>query len=353
MMACKTFAPEGLLGRPGSLLLLIAALAAGCGDTAEDDAADDSGSESGDGAVVGGADGSGVARLFFLDITGNRVLSIDPDGSNEHVLLSRAGTLPDGIALDVARGHIYWTNMGAPASEDGSIKRCDFDGGNVEVIVESGGTYTPKQLKLEPQEGKLYWSDREGMRVMRANLDGSELETLVTLGEGDGDRGDLANHAVGMAVDLAGGMVYWSQKGPDNGMVGSIRRAPILLAEGEAHDTRTDVEILFDKLPEPIDLDLDVEAGMLYWTDRGDDTVNRAPMEPSGEDADARTDREILVTGVSEAIGLSLDLWDRRMYYTELSTGKIGSARMDGSDAHVIADTTGGLTGIVHTRVPD
>ena len=37
---------------------------------------------------------------------------------------------------------------------------------------------------------QLYWSDREGMRVMRANLDGSEIETLVDTSLGDsGDSG--------------------------------------------------------------------------------------------------------------------------------------------------------------------
>ena len=38
-----------------------------------------------------------------------------------------------------------------------------------------------------------------------------------------------------------------------------------------------------EALPEPIDLDLDIAARMMYWTDRGDpprgNTVNRAPME--------------------------------------------------------------------------
>ena len=42
-----------------------------------------------------------------------------------------------------------------------------------------GGSFTPKQFQMEKRSGKLYWSDREGMRVMRANLDGSEIKTLL------------------------------------------------------------------------------------------------------------------------------------------------------------------------------
>jgi hypothetical protein len=33
---------------------------------------------------------------------------------------------------------------------------------------------------------------------------------------------------------------------------------------------RTDIEVLFDGLPEPIDLELDLKNRVLYWTDRGD-----------------------------------------------------------------------------------
>jgi hypothetical protein len=53
------------------------------------------------------------------------------------------------------------------------------------TIVPPGGTFTPKQLQIEKRTGKLYWCDREGMRVMRANLDGSNIETLVDTSEGD------------------------------------------------------------------------------------------------------------------------------------------------------------------------
>ena len=83
------------------------------------------------------------------------------------------------MVLDVAAGHIYWTNMGDPNKNDGSIMRSDLNGKNMITIVPPGGAFTPKQLQLEKRSRKLYWSDREGMRVMRANLDGSEIETLV------------------------------------------------------------------------------------------------------------------------------------------------------------------------------
>jgi hypothetical protein len=111
-------------------------------------------------------------RLFFLDLAAGRVLSSNPDGSDLKTIVSEGRKLPDGIVVDVAAGHIYWTNMGNPIANDGSIDRADLDGHNITNIVAPGGIFTPKQLQLDRKNRKLYWSDREGMRVMRANLDG-------------------------------------------------------------------------------------------------------------------------------------------------------------------------------------
>jgi hypothetical protein len=65
--------------------------------------------------------------------------------------------------VDVEAGHIYWTNMGHPKDNNGSIERADLDGQNRTTIVPAGGTFTPKQLHLEKKSGKLYWCDREGI----------------------------------------------------------------------------------------------------------------------------------------------------------------------------------------------
>src|SRR5437763_16898615 len=106
-----------------------------------------------------------LGRLFVLDASANRIVTVNPDGSNRKVIVTEC-RLPDGIAVDVERGHIYWTNMGFPNRNDGSIERADLDGRNRTTIVPQGGTLTPKQLQLDKRNGKLYWSDREGMRVM-------------------------------------------------------------------------------------------------------------------------------------------------------------------------------------------
>src|SRR5713101_7077541 len=226
--------------------------------------------------------GKAVSRLFFLDASGGRVVSVNPDGSDRKVIISGC-RIPDGVVVDSEAGHIYWTNMGVPSQNDGSIERADLDGHNRKTIVPQRATFTPKQLHLDKKNGKLYWSDREGMRVMRSNLDGSDIETLVQTGQGEVDRRDQTRWCVGITVDPERGHVYWTQKGPDNGERGRVCRASLDVPRGEKAADRSDIEVLFDGLPEPIDLELDLEHRILYWTDRGDpprgNTVNRASIE--------------------------------------------------------------------------
>jgi sugar lactone lactonase YvrE len=138
------------------------------------------------------------------------------DGSDRKTIVADCH-LPDGIVVDAEAGHIYWTNMGVPNLDDGSIERADLDGGNRRVIVPQGITHTPKQIHLDKRAGKLYWCDREGMRVMRADLDGSHVETLVETGRGDKDVRDQTRWCVGITIDPKLGKIYWTQKGPTKG----------------------------------------------------------------------------------------------------------------------------------------
>ena len=208
-------------------------------------------------------------------------------------------------------------------------------------------------MKLDVAGGKMYWSDREGMRVMRADLDGSNVEALVTTGQTDADRMDESRWCVGIALDLAGGYFYWSQKGPSNGHVGTLRRAHLAMPAGQTSVTRTDIEVLYDKLPEPIDIDLDLGAGFIYWTDLADNTVSRAPIQiPAGATAATRTDRQILVNNVATAIGVALDLARGKVYYTSGANGALGRVNLDGTQNESLIPMAGNLTGIALGELP-
>src|SRR6266516_1049006 len=270
---------------------------------------------------------AGTGRLFFLEASGGRIHSANADGSDRKVILS-GGRVPDGVVVDVEAGHIYWTNMG------------------------EGETFTPKQLHLDKKSGKLYWCDREGMRVMRANLDGSNIETLVDTSKSDARPGaDLTKWCVGITVDPDRGQIYWTQKGPDDAGKGRIFRAKIDIPKGETAVNRTDIEQLFDGLPEPIDLELDLKNRFIYWTDRGDpprgNTVNRASLDA---DFTKHPTPDILLTHLMEGIGIALDFKSDRMFLTDLA-GTIYSAKLDGTEKKPLLVAQGNLTGIAYAEI--
>ena len=287
-----------------------------------------------------------TGRLFVLDLSGARVFTLNADGSDAKTIVT-GGRHPDGIVVDAEAGHIYWTNMGVPNLNDGSIERADLDGRNRKTIIPEGGTFTPKQLHLEKRSGKLYWSDREGMRVMRANLDGSQIETLVQTGSSAADRSNQENWCVGIAVDPDRGHIYWTQKGGDDANRGRILRANLEIPEGQTAANRGDITVLFDGLPEPIDLELDLTSRVLYWTDRGDpprgNTVNRSPI-------DGPPNQEIVLNHLMEGIGIALDVRNQRMFVTDLG-GSIYSAGFNGSNERVLLYAQGNLSGIAYSEI--
>ena len=289
-----------------------------------------------------------IPRLFVLEINAGKIHVMNTDGSDRETIVTGCH-LPDGIVVDAEAGHIYWTNMGVPSLNDGSVERADLDGKKRKVIVPVGGTHTPKQIILDKKAGKLYWCDREGMRVMRCNLDGSRLETLIETGRGDADRSDPTKWCVGLSIDRKQGKIYWSQKGPDNAGRGRISRANLEIPAGQTPANRSDIEVFFDALPEPIDLELDHESRVMYWTDRGDpprgNTVNRASID------NKPAEPEIVVTHLMEGIGIALDVPGDRMFVTDFA-GSIYSARLDGSDERNFLYAQGNLTGIAYAEIP-
>jgi hypothetical protein len=287
-----------------------------------------------------------TGRLFVIEISAGRIHVMNPDGSDKKTIVTNCN-MPDGIVVDTEARHIYWTNMGVPNLNDGWIGRADLDGGNRKIIIPPGVTHTPKQIHLDKKSGKLYWCDREGMRVMRANLDGSHVETLVETGRGDNDRRDETRWCVGITIDPKFSKIYWTQKGPTKGGLGRVYRANIDIPRGESPTNRSDIELLFDRLPEPVDLELDLESRVLYWTDRGDpprgNTVNRATI-------DKKATPEVLITHLMEGIGIALDVPGNRMFVTDLA-GSVYSADLDGKNERNFLYAQGNLTGIAYAEI--
>jgi len=284
--------------------------------------------------------GETVPTIYWLDINSNRVMRSQNFAPGE-VIVMRTGTAPDGVAIDVAGGKLYWTNMGSLlGTGGGSLQRSNLDGSSVETIVMPGVSTTPKQMQVDLVNKHVYWSDREGAKVWRAGFDGSNPTAIVS------EHG--LRECVGIALDVPNGKFYFTDR-----MGKKILRANIELPAGQTGANRMDVEELFVLTgnASPIDLDIDHEAKKLYWTDRQLGTVTRSNLDlPAGQTAMNRTDAETLVRGLTEPIGMSLDVKNNKMYFTELG-GEVSEASLDGSGQKVLFRSAS-ATGVVIAHVP-
>lgn len=278
-----------------------------------------------------------------------RIMKCSSDGQNMQTIVHGLHSMPDSLAIDVENHHIYYTNAGWASLNNGFISRVDMDGQNNTIVIPQGITWTPKQLALDltviPQ--KLYWSDRDGMRILRSNLDGTQIEILFQAGDGEEDRANPRNWCVGLAVDTQRRVMYWTQSGPERGYQGRLLRARLDLIPGENAFNRMDVQVLLDNLPEPIQLYLRIGTNTLYMTDRGDPRFGSTITEVRMGKRPLR--KVIRIRRRHEAIAMTMDDQDGKIYFTDL-TGSLYSTNPDGSEAEILLQNSGELTGIASVR---
>jgi len=290
-------------------------------------------------------------HIVFLDIVKGEIRSLSIDGREGKTLISGLTSMPDGVQIDErpGKGHVYWTNMGSKAN-DGFLSRANLDGSDMQTIVPPGATHTPKQLVLDTEHELLYWADREGGRIQCCALDGSRLQTLYVSASTFAEHADQGTWCVGIALDPARGLLYWTQKGGSKSARGRIFRANVALPTGADPAARDDVEVLFDGLPEPIDLEL--HSNRLYWTDRGDppfgNSLNSAdvsaPLTPGAAPRGPSRDL-VIAERFHETIGLTIDPAGEKIYVSDL-LGSLWVTELDGSNKTAILRDAGNFTGI-------
>lgn len=287
--------------------------------------------------------GLGANLKSMKDVaTNGKILRIDPS-TGKATPVATGLPLPDGIDVSHEAGRIFWTNMGKSTStRDGSVMSSKLDGSDLQVLIQTGQVHTPKQLVVAHKSQKLYFCDREGTSVHRVGFDGKNHEILV---DHRNKQTDMTDWCVGIAVDEAGGKIYWTQKGPSKAGKGRIFRAGIDIPAGESAESRSDIELVFGNLPEPIDLEFDGDSKTIYWTDRGEhpigSSLNRASVAGAGEKAQ----KEIIARHFHEPIGLKLDLVDGKAYIADLG-GSIYSVDLASGEKTVIHTDNGSYTGI-------
>lgn len=221
------------------------------------------------------------------------------DRGSKPIALVRNQAMPDGI--DICEGRMYWTNMGNPSENDGTVLSARLDGSDMQTIVTHGHVHTPKQIHIDQEAKKLYFCDREGLRVMRCNLDGSELETILQTSDRESEPDNAKaqhNWPVGVTVSKRLKRFFWTQKGASKASDGRIYSASLDMPSGGTASNRRDIEVVQKGLPECIDLEMDDESGVLYWTDRGElplgNTLNKKQVIGEAPPAEKKSGHQIV-----------------------------------------------------------
>ena len=216
------------------------------------------------------------------------------------------------VGEDTALSHIYWTDGGLGGDR---IRRANLDGSNIETLITiEDSIFGPHGLALDVDGGKMYWTDRR-RRIRRANLDGSNIETLIITGYATG----------GLALDVDGGKMYWKDNSDIYG-TNNIRRANL---DG------SNIETLIIAEGKLSSLALDVDGGKMYWTDWLNDDIRRANLDGSNIETLITLER-------GDPFGIALDVDEGKMYWTDLIRfQRIRRANLDGSNIETLITDAG------------
>ena len=244
-----------------------------------------------------------AARLLFNDLNSSDIRSIDTDGSNLHVVFSTGGFMSTSLAYEPLAAKIYWgVDLGA-----NYIARANLDGSNAETLFFSDG---PDALAIDSAAGKIYFGSEDSGTVQRSNFDGTANQTLFT---------EVGSTPFGVAVNAAHGKVYWTSTDSNR----FINRANL---DGSNHE-----DLITGPGPDPgstfgqpFGIALDVSGGKLYFSDEDDSHFYRANLDGTGLEV-------FTPNSMMHPHGIALDLAAGRIYWAQ--EGAIGGSDFDGSNA--------------------
>ena len=209
---------------------------------------------------------------------------------------------PTDMAIDTSGGKIYWCR-------GGTIKRANLDGTDIQLVT--GGLDSVTGIYLDVSGGKIYWMDHGQHKIQRADLDGANVEDLIT---------GLSNNPIDLAVDVSASKIYWTN---NYGQV-KIQRANLDGANVEDLITRTESA-------NTTAIDLDVSGGKMYWL-YAREKIQRANLDG--------TDIKDIVSGVGYG-DLAVDISAGKIYWADRESGAIQRADLDGANVEDLIKTEG------------
>ncbi|KAG7257364.1 hypothetical protein CRUP_022800, partial [Coryphaenoides rupestris] len=133
--------------------------------------------------------------VFWSDVTLDRIMKANLNGSNVEEVVSTGLESPGGLAIDWIHDKLYWTDSGTSR-----IEVANLDGTHRKVLLWKS-MEKPRAIALHPIEGKIYWTDWGNTpRIEYSNMDGSNRRIIAD------------THLFwpnGLTIDYAGHRMYW------------------------------------------------------------------------------------------------------------------------------------------------
>lgn len=194
---------------------------------------------------------------------GNSACFDDIEVMSRHYLYTEI----DGLAIDGAAGHVYWSESENVDDDVNSalakrIMRSDMAGGNETIIYEDVDSVVPQtailRIQLDLLANKIYWVEQSPITFYRMNLDGSNIETLFMDAVGFG-----STRVSDFALDIEDGKIYWSRNATGLSGDQGVYRANLDGTEKTliAGPNVGDVDVVAVS-----GIALDLGARKLYWT---------------------------------------------------------------------------------------
>jgi hypothetical protein len=215
-------------------------------------------------------------------------------------------------AQALAGSGIYWLDIGT-----GKIGRSALDGSMAEDVVDGAGSGA--SIAIDAAGGKVYWADLvDGWtgRIRRADLDGSGIEDVLTR---SGPIGAIA-------IDGAMGKIYYG--GFTSRGEGGILRADL---DGAAEE-----EVTFTQDVDGIALDL--SRNRIFQLDRDDDFIFLHKLDGSEPE-----------TVVGGAWGMAFDPGGNHLYWLGVVENRMGIHRLrldDGSAPETVVVDSSDISGL-------
>ncbi len=280
---------------------------------------------------------SGSAAALYYSETGfgdsvSRLTPLPPvTGATQSNLVFIRNRDPRGLAVDEVNGKVYYA--------DGfNISRANLDGSDAETLIVVGAT--PGDVEVDPAGGKIYFSTvftNPNSKIFSANLDGSdvtEVQSNALLAVTNPLEPTITtNDIFNISIDAAGGTLYWTAD--DGGVAGRISLNSSPLGGGAA----TQHWVGTSRLDSISKMDIDFDSSTLYYTvGSATNEVRSASLDNSGVTT--------LVSGVGRPGALALDLDNDNLYFavggTVYQSGLDGTAlissSISGSTLFSIAD---------------